>query len=135
MTDERARLLEQRLRGVMAALRLRGPVRDHVAVALVTTHHIASDEWSLGVLFEELATLYGAALSGTPVNLPELPVQYADFAGWQRQRLTGAVLEKQLAFGADLSVRSLFFYPTIREFSAELGRSLTDRRNLEKGER
>src|SRR5262249_42276614 len=58
---------------------------------------IASDGWSSGVLARELEALYGAALAGRPSPLPELPIQYADFAAWQRQRLAGERLEAGLA--------------------------------------
>ena len=68
---------------------------DHAV--LVNTHHIASDGWSLGVLVLELAELYGAFAAGQPSSLPELPVQYADFAAWQREWLSGEVLDGQLA--------------------------------------
>jgi amino acid adenylation domain-containing protein len=61
-------------------------------------HHIASDGWSVGVLAGELAELYRAFTAGRPASLPELPVQYADFAAWQRCWLAGPVLESQLAY-------------------------------------
>ncbi|HEX8907492.1 MAG TPA: AMP-binding protein, partial [Longimicrobiaceae bacterium] len=51
---------------------------------LLTVHHIAADGWSLGVLYRELAALYEAFASGRPSPLPDLPLQYADFAAWQR---------------------------------------------------
>jgi hypothetical protein len=54
---------------------------------LLVMHHIVSDGWSLDVLFGELQALYRASRSGRPANLPELPVQYADYVVWQRQRL------------------------------------------------
>ena len=63
-------------------------------VALFTLHHIAADGWSMGVFVRELAALYEAFSQGRPSPLPELPVQYADFAVWQRQWLTGEVLER-----------------------------------------
>ncbi len=69
---------------------------DHIL--LVTIHHIISDGWSMGVLRRELTTLYQAFASGQPSPLPELPIQYADFAVWQRQWLTGEVLETQLSY-------------------------------------
>ena len=69
---------------------------DHVLV--LNTHHIISDRWSLGVLSQELATLYEAFLENKPSPLPELPVQYADYAVWQRAFLSGEVLDKQLAY-------------------------------------
>ena len=65
---------------------------------LFTLHHIVSDGWSLGVLLRELAALYNAFVSGQPSPLPELPIQYGDFAVWQRQWLQGEVLEKQLRY-------------------------------------
>ena len=65
---------------------------------LVTMHHIISDGWSMGVLVRELAVLYDAFSTGKTAALPELPVQYADFAYWQRQWLQGKVEESQLAY-------------------------------------
>ncbi|HEU4869658.1 MAG TPA: amino acid adenylation domain-containing protein [Pyrinomonadaceae bacterium] len=65
---------------------------------LLTMHHIVSDGWSLGVLIRELATLYENFVEGTTPNLPELPIQYADFAVWQREWLSGEVLERQLQY-------------------------------------
>jgi len=65
---------------------------------LVTMHHIISDGWSMGVLVREIAVLYDAFSTGKAAALPELPVQYADFAYWQRQWLAGEVEESQLAY-------------------------------------
>lgn len=67
-------------------------------VLLMTMHHIASDGWSIGVMLEEVATLYVAFCAGQPSPLPELPIQYADFAAWQRQWLQGEVLQAQTAY-------------------------------------
>jgi amino acid adenylation domain-containing protein len=67
-------------------------------VLLLTMHHAVADGWSLGVLVRELATLYQAFSTGQPAQLPELPIQYADFAVWQRQQLQGEVLETQLNY-------------------------------------
>ncbi|MCX4448243.1 amino acid adenylation domain-containing protein [Streptomyces sp. NBC_01789] len=67
-------------------------------VLLVTMHHIVSDGWSLGVLVGELSALYGAFALGRPDPLPELPVQYADYAVWQRGHLRGEVAERHLAY-------------------------------------
>lgn len=67
-------------------------------VLVITMHHIASDGWSLGVLFRELSALYNAAIRGTTLNLPELSVQYPDYALWQRDWLQGNVLEKPIAY-------------------------------------
>ncbi len=65
---------------------------------LFNIHHIVSDGWSLGVFKSELAVLYTRAATGDPEPLPELPVQYADFAVWQREWLAGGILEEQLAW-------------------------------------
>jgi amino acid adenylation domain-containing protein len=67
-------------------------------VLLINMHHIVSDGWSMGIFTQELSALYKAFLSGEPSPLPELPIQYTDFAVWQRQWLTGKVLEKQLDY-------------------------------------
>ncbi|HEY0735345.1 MAG TPA: condensation domain-containing protein, partial [Herpetosiphonaceae bacterium] len=69
---------------------------DHIL--LLTLHHIISDGWSQGVLIGELAQLYTAFVAGDPSPLAALPIQYADYALWQRQWLTGAVLEQQLRY-------------------------------------
>ncbi|WP_163997839.1 non-ribosomal peptide synthase/polyketide synthase, partial [Pyxidicoccus caerfyrddinensis] len=70
--------------------------REHVLVFIV--HHIVSDGWSMGVMVRELAALYVAFSGGQPSPLPELPVQYADFAAWQRGWLRDEVLEEQLGW-------------------------------------
>jgi len=67
-------------------------------VLLLSMHHIAADGWSMEVLTRELWALYEAFSEGMPSPLPELPIQYADFAAWQRQWLQGEVLEGQLAY-------------------------------------
>ncbi|HEX8650921.1 MAG TPA: amino acid adenylation domain-containing protein, partial [Pyrinomonadaceae bacterium] len=67
-------------------------------VLLLTIHHIAVDGWSMGVLVREVAALYEAFSTDNLAPLAELPVQYADFARWQREWLTGEALEAQLAY-------------------------------------
>jgi amino acid adenylation domain-containing protein len=67
-------------------------------LALFTLHHIVSDGWSHGVLTRELAVLYAAFSAGLPSPLEELPIQYADYAAWQRGRLSGDELERQLGY-------------------------------------
>ncbi|HTG34804.1 MAG TPA: amino acid adenylation domain-containing protein [Thermoanaerobaculia bacterium] len=67
-------------------------------VLLATVHHIVSDGWSMDLLVRELSTLYEAFRCGRPSPLPELPVQYADFAVWQRQWLQGEALAGQLDY-------------------------------------
>jgi amino acid adenylation domain-containing protein len=85
---------------------------DQAHVALLNMHHIVSDGWSVGVFLNELATLYTAHAHGQPIALPALPVQYADYALWQRTWLQGAVLDAQLGYwrtqlGGELPVLDL----------------------------
>jgi hypothetical protein len=67
-------------------------------VLLIRMHHIAADAHSDRVLFSELSELYNAAAEGRPPQLPELPIQYADFAVWQRERLSGAALDELVSY-------------------------------------
>ncbi len=67
-------------------------------VLLVNVHHIASDGWSVGVFDRELAAAYGAFVEGREPELPPLPIQYADYAVWQRAWLQGEVLAAQRAY-------------------------------------
>ena len=66
-------------------------------------HHIVSDGWSIGILIRELSALYGAFRAGEPSPLPELPIQYADYAAWQRGWLSGEVLEASSPTGRSSS--------------------------------
>ncbi|MBV9791536.1 MAG: amino acid adenylation domain-containing protein, partial [Chloroflexi bacterium] len=75
---------------------LRLEVDAHVLI--VTLHHSVTDGWSQGVLLRELTALYRGAVLGEPVTLPALPIQYADYALWQRAWLQGAVLAQQLGY-------------------------------------
>ncbi|HXU44820.1 MAG TPA: amino acid adenylation domain-containing protein, partial [Thermoanaerobaculia bacterium] len=84
------------LRAALARLATGGERAE--SAVLLTTHHIASDGWSLGVLTREMVALMGAFAAGRPSPLPELAIQYADFAVWQRERLQGEALESQLAY-------------------------------------
>ena len=68
---------------------------DDEHVLVLTLHHIVSDAWSVNIFFQELAAFYTASVAGEPLALSALPVQYADFAHWQRGWLTGEVLETQ----------------------------------------
>ena len=65
---------------------------------VLVQHHIATDGWSVNVLLKEIGELYGAFAEGRPSPLPELEVQYGDFAAWQRDRLSDAVLERKLGY-------------------------------------
>ena len=71
---------------------------EHDHAVLLTLHHIVGDGWSLGVLIRELGILYQVYREGGPSPLPALPVQYADFALWQRHWLQGPVLDTQVAY-------------------------------------
>lgn len=74
------------------------PLQDNEHLLLLTLHHIIFDEWSSGVLIRELGDRYAALVENKPLVLPELPIQYADFAHWQRQWLQGEVLNTQLQY-------------------------------------
>jgi amino acid adenylation domain-containing protein/non-ribosomal peptide synthase protein (TIGR01720 family) len=80
---------------VRARLVRLGPAEHSV---LFTIHHIVSDGWSMGVLVREVTALYEAFAAGRSSPLPELPIQYSDFARWQRQWMEGRVLEDQLGY-------------------------------------
>jgi hypothetical protein len=80
---------------LLRTLLLRLGEREHLA--LLTAHHIVCDGWSMGVLVREVAALYRAFTTGEPAQLPELAIQYADFALWQRQRLDEKAMESLLA--------------------------------------
>jgi amino acid adenylation domain-containing protein len=84
------------LRGVLLRLagRLDGRLDGEDHVVSLSVHHIASDGWSMGILVREVLALYAALSAGRPSPLAELPVQYADFALWQRQRLPGEALDE-----------------------------------------
>jgi len=80
------------LRGTLLKL---GEVKH---IMLFTMHHIVSDGWSMGILVREVAALYEAFSNGQLSPLPKLPIQYADYALWERQWLEGEVLSSQLAY-------------------------------------
>jgi amino acid adenylation domain-containing protein len=119
ITDEAQRAFDLALGPLVRATLLRLRAEDHVL--LLTMHHIISDGWSMGVLVREMGTLYSGYVQGKPAALAELPIQYADFAPWQRQYLQGAVLEDQLSYWrgqlTDLPVLDL---PTDRPYPAVL---------------
>ncbi|WP_315828614.1 MULTISPECIES: HAD-IIIC family phosphatase [unclassified Bradyrhizobium] len=104
-TAEREATVRERIRGLAQQsfdLR-RGPLlRAHLLklsaeehVAILVMHHIVSDGWSIGVLIREIAELYAAFTQGRPPLLPNLSVQYADYALWQRGWLQGEALQRQ----------------------------------------
>jgi non-ribosomal peptide synthetase component F/acyl carrier protein len=81
---------------IMRVQLLRLSPEEHVL--LVTMHHVACDGWSIGILVREVAAIYSAYLRDEESPLAELPIQYADFADWQRRWLQGEVLETQLDY-------------------------------------
>ncbi|MDB9507183.1 condensation domain-containing protein, partial [Microcystis aeruginosa CS-338/01] len=87
-------------------------------VLLLKMHHIIYDGWSLSIFFGELSQLYAAFVRGLPSPLPELSIQYADFAVWQRQWLTGEVLDRQLNYWQ----KQLQDAPTILELPTDYPR-------------
>src|SRR5438105_2930216 len=95
-SQEAVRLFDLARGPLFRAALLRLSPRRHLL--LLTMHHIVSDGWSMGVLVGELTTLYSAFARGAPSPLAELPIQYADYARWQRRYLRGEVLERQLSY-------------------------------------
>ncbi|MFG2662592.1 condensation domain-containing protein, partial [Streptomyces sp. NPDC048425] len=77
---------------------LLAPVAEDEHVLVLAMHHIVTDGWSTGIITRELSELYAAAVRGEDATLPALPVQYPDFALWQRERLGGEALAGELAY-------------------------------------
>jgi amino acid adenylation domain-containing protein len=109
-------------------------------ILLLKMHHIIYDGWSLSIFFGELSQLYEAFTQGLPSPLAELPIQYADFAVWQRQWLTGEVLDRQLNYWREqlagltpiLELSTDYPRPPVQTFQGEvecfqLDRDLTQR--------
>ena len=87
-------------------------------IFLLTIHHIISDGWSANIFFRELAILYDAYISGETVSLDPLPLQYVDYASWQRQWLQGEVLEHELSYWK----KQLIDLPQILEIPTDFSR-------------
>ncbi|MCF5706401.1 amino acid adenylation domain-containing protein [Pseudomonas syringae] len=96
MDEEGAKPFDLTLGPLMRVSLVRLADDDHVL--LLTQHHIISDGWSMGVLTRDLAALYAAAVQDRIADLPPLPVQYVDYAAWQRQWLSGDVLHAQRTY-------------------------------------
>jgi amino acid adenylation domain-containing protein len=98
-------------------------LQDTEYLLLMALHHIIFDEWSSGILIRELGELYTALTENKPATLPELPIQYADFAHWQRQWLQGEVLNAQLRYWKqqlqDVPVLSLPTSRSLRSLSGQ----------------
>ncbi len=104
-TEEAQRPFDLAQGPLLRATLLRLDREEHVLLLVI--HHIAFDGWSARVLVEQLAALYDAFVAGKPSALPELPIQYADFAHWQRQWLQDEVLETQLSYWKEKLASSL----------------------------
>ena len=98
-TEEGQRLFDLTRGPLLRASLFRLGESEHVL--LLVMHHSVTDTWSMGVLRHELTTLYDALVNRGPMPLPELPIQYGDFARAQREHLQGEVLEEQLAYWKD----------------------------------
>jgi hypothetical protein len=96
ITEEAQRPFDLAAGPLLRATLLKTGEREHVL--LLTMHHIVSDGWSMGVLMREVGLLYVSYANGRSSPLPELPIQYADFAHWQQSWMQGEVLQKQLAY-------------------------------------
>src|SRR5213592_2152195 len=94
VAEEAQRPFELTLLPLLRARLLRITGAEHLFV--LNVHHIIFDGWSLTVFFRELASIYERLRAGKPADLPELPIQYADFAVWQQGRLK--LLERDLAW-------------------------------------
>lgn len=73
-------------------------IGDEDHILLTTMHHIVSDAWSMGIFIREFTLLYGEKTSGIPCSLPDLPIQYADYAEWQHEWLAGEGMARQLDY-------------------------------------
>jgi amino acid adenylation domain-containing protein len=94
--EEARRPFDLRAGPLLRARLLRLGEDDHVL--LLTMHHVVSDGWSMGVLHREMGALYAAFARGEPDPLPPLPVQYADYAAWQRRWVEGEILRRQAEY-------------------------------------
>jgi non-ribosomal peptide synthetase component F len=95
-TMETARGFDLARDPLLRARLLRCGAQEHFLI--FSMHHIISDGWSIGVLLEEMERLYTAYAQGRAADIADLPIGYADFAAWQRERLLGGALEQGLAY-------------------------------------
>jgi len=109
VSEEAARSFDLSRGPLLRATLLKLAEDEHVA--MLTMHHIVGDGWSMGVLVHEVATLYEAFVRRQPSPLAELSIQYADFAVWQREYLSGGPMEEQLSYWR----RQLAGAPTLLE--------------------
>jgi amino acid adenylation domain-containing protein len=97
LVSEEAQQLFDLAKGPLLRVKLLRLVEEE-HILLVTMHHIVSDGWSFDVFFQALSALYEAFSTGKSLSLPELPIQYADFAHWQQQWLQSEEMKSQLAY-------------------------------------
>ena len=98
---------------------LRIEPEEHILI--INQHHLIADEWSLKIFFRELIALYEGYRQGRPIDLPPLPLQYADYAAWQRQWLQGERLQEQLGYW----MRHLAGQPPVTEWPTDRPRGRT----------
>ncbi|HEX6372563.1 MAG TPA: amino acid adenylation domain-containing protein [Longimicrobium sp.] len=96
MADEAEHPFDLRRGLMLRALLIRAGEAEHTLV--LNLHHVAGDGWSIDLLFREISALYAAFRAGEPSPLADLPLQYADYAEWQRQWMNGGALDEQLAY-------------------------------------
>jgi amino acid adenylation domain-containing protein len=94
-------------------------LEDTEHVVLITMHHIISDGWSMSVLVQEITTLYSAFSRDEVPTLEELPIQYADYASWQKRNVTAEILERQLGYWK----RQLGRNPAVLELPTDFARA------------
>ena len=119
-TEEMQRSFDLALGPLVRALVIKIGEEDHALV--LNTHHIISDRWSLAVLLQEVKSSYEASLADRRPALPKLEIQYADFAVWQREFLSGEVLNHQLAYWR----QQLDGAPAVLELPTDRPRSATE---------
>src|SRR2546425_3433001 len=96
LQDEAGRPFDLSQGPLIRSVLLRLGEREHIL--LVTTHHIVTDGWSVGIFQRELSALYGATVDEQQSSLPQLPIQYSDYSIWQREWFEGDVYQSQLAY-------------------------------------
>ncbi|HKX33614.1 MAG TPA: amino acid adenylation domain-containing protein [Blastocatellia bacterium] len=114
--DEANRPFDLTTGPLLRAMLVRLAEQEHIL--LLTTHHIISDGWSVGILMREMAELYEAFLTSAPSPLAELPIQYGDYAAWERKRFQSGVLDEQLLYWK----RRLDGAPTILDLPTDFPR-------------
>jgi NRPS condensation-like uncharacterized protein len=121
-TQEANRPFELKRHPLVRAVLIEFDTEDHLL--LLTIHHIISDGWSIGILLSELESHYNATVQGKKCSLPDLPMQYVDFAGWERESLTEDRLKSQVDYWvaqlsnapATINLPSDRAHPSVRSF-------------------